>query len=246
MTGRIVPPKRRRPVGQRLWSAVDAYIGEHLIPPDPVLDAVIEASIAAGLPPINVSATQGKLLHLLACLQGARRILEIGTLGGYSTIWLARALPRGGSLITLEVDPAHAAVARSNFARAGLDRVIELREGPALETLPRLAAQHTGPFDFIFIDADKPNIPEYLRWAVTLSRSGTGIVVDNVVRDGELADAASIDANVIGVRRLHDALAADGRVSATSIQTVGTKGYDGFTLIVVDAPGEPAPQRRKR
>jgi predicted O-methyltransferase YrrM len=218
---------------QELWTAVERYLTDLVVRPEPALDAALEASAAAGLPPISVSPNEGKLLHLLARLCGARAILEIGTLGGYSAIWLARALPRGGRLITLEADPAHAEVARANIARAGLADVVELRLGRAQETLPRLAAEGRGPFDLVFIDADKPSIPEYFRWALELSRPGGVVVVDNVVRDGAVLDAAGGDPAVAGVRRLNELLAAEPRVSATTIQTVGSKGYDGFTLALV-------------
>ncbi|MGA8711288.1 MAG: O-methyltransferase [Thermoplasmata archaeon] len=212
------------------WTAVDAYFEEKLLPADPVLEEVLRSTAAAGLPSIQVSPTQGKLLHLLARSQGARRILEIGTLGGYSSIWLARALPADGRLVTLELDPAHAQVARANFARAGLGEKIELRLGPALESLPKLFEEKRGPFDLSFIDADKPNTRAYFEWSLKLSRPGALIVVDNVVRKGELANASSVDANVRGMRNLLDALTAERRVSATGIQTVGSKGYDGFVL----------------
>ena len=220
---------------QEPWAAVDRYIADLLVPADPALDAALEASTAAGLPAINVAPNQGKLLHLLARGIEARAILEIGTLGGYSTIWLARALPEGGRLITLEVDARHADVARANIARAGLADRVDLRLGRALDTLPRLAAEGLTPFDLIFIDADKPSVPDYFAWALKLSRRGSLIVVDNVVRDGAVADAASRDPNVQGVRRLHELIAAEPRVSATTIQTVGSKGYDGFTLALVSA-----------
>jgi predicted O-methyltransferase YrrM len=216
---------------QERWSAVDRYIDDLLLPPDPALDAALEASAAAGLPPHGVSPAQGKLLQLLALMQGARAILEIGTLGGYSTIWLARALPAGGRLITLEADPGYAAVARANIARAGLADVVEVRVGRALDTLPLLAAERLGPFDLIFIDADKRSNPEYLGWALELSRPGSAIVADNVVRGG--AVAGGDDPTVQGVRRFYELLAADPRVSATAIQTVGAKGHDGFALGVV-------------
>jgi len=220
---------------QERWTAVDEYIGGLLLPPDPALDAALRDSAAAGLPPINVSPAQGKLLQLLAQLQGARAILEIGTLAGYSTIWLARALPTGGQMITLEAEPKHAEVARANIARAGLSDVVELRLGPALETLPRLAAEGRGPFDLIFIDADKQSTAEYFSWALRLARRGSLIVVDNVVRNGAVADADSTDPSIQGIRRFNDVLAAEGRVSATAIQTVGSKGYDGFALALVTA-----------
>jgi predicted O-methyltransferase YrrM len=215
------------------WNDVDAYLCERLLAPDQSLDAALEASTAAGLPPIAVAPNQGKLLALLAQIQGARSILEIGTLGGYSTIWLARALPTGGRLITLEADPLHADVARANIARAGLADAVELRLGRALETLPRLAAESVGPFDLIFIDADKPNNAEYFAWALALSRRGSLIIADNVVRDGAVIDAASLDPSVQGVRRFNERLAAEQRVSATAIQTVGSKGYDGFAIALV-------------
>ncbi|HET6572790.1 MAG TPA: O-methyltransferase [Fimbriiglobus sp.] len=217
------------------WTAVDRYITDLLVPPDPALAAAHEASAAAGLPPINVTPNLGKLLHLLARVRGARTILEIGTLGGYSTIWLARALPPGGRLVTLESDPKCAEVARGNIARAGLSDVVELRLGQALDTLPRLATEGRGPFDLTFIDADKPNNTDYFAWALKLSRRGSVIVVDNVVRDGAVADAASTDPAVVGARRLYELLATEPRVSATAIQTVGGKGYDGFAIAVVTA-----------
>jgi predicted O-methyltransferase YrrM len=205
------------------------------VPADPALDAALQASAAAGLPAIQVAPNQGKLLHLLAQAQGARSILELGTLGGYSTIWLARALPPGGHLITLEADPRHAEVARANIARAGLDGVVEVRLGQALDTLPHLAAEGRGPFDLIFIDADKANIPDYFAWALRLARPGTLIIIDNVVRNGTVADAASTDPSVQGVRRLYELMAAEPRVSATAIQTVGSKGYDGLAIARVNA-----------
>jgi predicted O-methyltransferase YrrM len=221
-------------MNQDQWTAVDRYIAAALVPVDPVLEAALQASTEAGLPAINVSPPQGKLLHLLAQIHGARSILEIGTLGAYSTIWLARALPADGRLVTLEVDPKHAAVARTNLARAGLASVVEVILGPALDTLPQLAARKSGPFDLVFIDADKVNIPHYFTWALKLSRRGTVIIVDNVVRKGAVTDADSTDSSVQGVRRFNELLAAESRVSATTIQTVGSKGYDGFTLAVVN------------
>jgi len=220
-------------VTQDRWTEVDQYITDRLVPPDDTLDAALWASDDAGLPAINVAPNQGKLLHLLALVAGARRVLEIGTLGGYSTIWLARALPPGGRLTTLEADPAHAAVARGNLTRAGLDGRVEVRVGPALETLPLLAGE--GPFDLVFVDADKPNNPAYLDWAVRLSRPGALIVVDNVVRGGAITDRASGDPSVMGTRALFDALTADRRLTATAVQTVGSKGWDGFVLAVVTA-----------
>jgi predicted O-methyltransferase YrrM len=220
---------------QEQWTAVDRYLTDLLVPPDPALDEALRASAAAGLPSINVSPNQGKLLQLLARVQGSRTILEIGTLGGYSTIWLARALPAGGRLITLEADPLHAEVARANLARAGLADVVELRLGPAQQTLPQLAAEKRGPFDLIFIDADKPSYPDYFAWALRLSRRGSLIIADNVVRKGAVIDAATDDPVIQGVRRFNELLAAEPRVSATAIQTVGSKGYDGFAIALVTA-----------
>lgn len=217
------------------WTAVDGYIADHLIPADPTLEAALAASVVAGLPTINVTPQQGKFLYLLARIQGARNILEIGTLAGYSTLWLARALPDDGRLVTLELEPKHAAVARENFERAGLASRIELRVGPAMETLGDLVAQHRGPFDLIFIDADKMSMPEYFQWAMKLSRKGTVIIADNVVRNGAVVDATSVDESVRGVRRLMDFLSTEPRVTATALQTVGNKGYDGFCLAVVNA-----------
>jgi predicted O-methyltransferase YrrM len=220
---------------QEQWTEVDRYITDLFVPRDAALDRVLDASTAAGLPPINVAPNQGKLLLVLARVLGARTILEIGTLGGYSTIWLARALPVDGRLITLETDPTHAGVARANIAHAGLADVVDLRLGPALDTLPQLAAEGRGPFDLIFIDADKPSYPEYLPWALELSRRGSLIVADNVVRDGAVVDEASADPRVQGVRRFNALLAAEPRVCATVIQTVGSKGYDGFAIALVTA-----------
>lgn len=219
------------------WTAVDDYIGDRLVPHDAALDAALRASDQAGLPAISVSPSQGKLLHLLAVATGARRVLEIGTLGGYSTIWLARALPPGGRLITLEADPAHAAVARANLARAGLDGVVDVRVGPALDSLPGLAGE--APFDLVFVDADKANNAAYLDWSVRLSRPGTLIVIDNVVREGRVADPGSADPGVVGTRALFDALAADRRLTATAVQTVGSKGWDGFVLALVTGAAPP-------
>jgi predicted O-methyltransferase YrrM len=217
---------------EELWTAVDRYFSELLISTDPALDEVLAASAAAGLPAINVSPVQGKLLHLLARAIGARNVLEIGTLGGYSTIWLARALPDGGRLISLEADPRHAEVARANIARAGLDDRVEVRLGMALDLLPGLA-ESPEPFDFIFIDADKPNNAAYFDWALRLSRVGAIIIVDNVVRGGDVVAAASDSPTVQGVHRFLERLAAEPRVSATAIQTVGSKGYDGFAMALV-------------
>ena len=218
---------------QDQWSAVDHYLNETMVAEDDALSAAVFDSQRAGLPSIQVAPNQGKLLHLLAKTMGARKVLEIGTLGGYSTIWLARALPAGGRVITLEAEPRHAEVARANFARAGLSGVIELRLGKALETLPEIAALGLGPFDLFFIDADKPSIPEYFDWALKLSRPGSLILVDNVVRKGAVADPASGDPNVQGVRRFNERVAREPRVSATTIQTVGTKGYDGIAFVLV-------------
>ncbi|MGA9776710.1 MAG: O-methyltransferase [Verrucomicrobiia bacterium] len=223
-------------MNQETWTAVDRYITDLLEPADPVLEAALAASAAAGLPSINVSPAQGRLLQVLAKIQGARNILEIGTLGGYSTIWLARALPGDGRLITLEFDPKHAEIARANLARAGLAGVVELRVGRALDTLPQLAAEGRGPFDLIFIDADKQGTADYFAWALKLSRRGSLIIVDNVVRKGAVIDAASADPRVQGMRRFFDALAANKHVSATVLQTVGSKGYDGFALAFVTEP----------
>ena len=213
---------------QELWTAVDDYITGGLHERDAILDGVIASTEKAGLPMIQVSAAQGKLLFLLAKIGKARRILEVGTLAGYSTIWMARALPDDGELVTLEIDPKHADVARKNIDRAGLSSRVEVLPGPALETLPTLR----GPFDLAFIDADTVNIPSYYDWAVKLSRPGSVIIVDNVVRDGGLIDPDG-DAAVKGVRRLHEVIAAEKRVEATTIQTVGIKGYDGFTIAIV-------------
>ena len=220
-------------MSEELWTSVDQYLAELLHPADPVLDAALTASTAAGLPEIAVSPNQGKLLIMLAQIVGARSILEMGTLGGYSTIWLARSLPQDGTLITLEFDPKHAEVARANVARAGFADKVEVRLGKALESLPEIAAEGHSPFDFIFIDADKENYPAYLEWAIRLSRPGTLIVVDNVVREGAVIDAASTDPAVQGVRRMNEIMARDQRLTATAIQTVGSKGYDGFALAIV-------------
>ena len=216
---------------------MDRYINDRLVGSDPVLEEALKTSATAGLPPIAVSPSQGKLLHLLARALGAHRILELGTLGGYSTIWLGRALPPSGRLVTLEADPRYAELARANIARAGLAELVELRVGPALETLPVLAAEAPDPFDLVFIDADKKSTPEYFEWALELTRPGSVIVTDNVIRDGALIDTGNQDPTVLGGRRFHELLAADrlgdARVSATTIQTVGSKGYDGFTLALV-------------
>ena len=223
---------RKRKV-EKKWQDVDHYFCDQLLTEDPVLASALESSEVAGLPPIAVAPNQGKLLQLLAEMIGARSILEIGTLGGYSTIWLARALPRDGRVVTLEVDPKHADVARKNFVRGGLANMIEIRLGSALDTLPKLSEEQRGPFDVVFIDADKENIPAYFDWAIKLTRPGSLIVVDNVVRDGEVVNAKSKDPNIHGVRRFVDQLSKDSRVTGTAIQTVGTKGYDGFAIVRV-------------
>jgi len=220
-------------MNQETWNAVDRYLADLLEPADSILEQTLAASAAAGLPAINVTLAQGKLLQLLARMQRAKNILEIGTLGGYSTIWLARALPAGGRLLTLEFEPKHAEVARINLARAGLTEIVELRVGRALDILPQLGAEGAGPFDLIFIDADKPGTADYFAWALKLSRPGSLIVVDNVVRKGAVIDAESDDPNVLGMRRFLAALAAEKRVSATVLQTVSGKGYDGFALAFV-------------
>lgn len=222
------------------WGAVERWLDGKLIAPDPALDDVLAANAAAGLPAYDVSPSQGKLLHLLARAVNARRILEIGTLGGYSAVWLARALPPDGRLITLEADAHHATVARANVERAGLGGRVEVRVGRALDTLPLLANENAGPFDLIFIDADKRSNDAYLDWAITLARPGSLIVVDNVVRDGRVLDGGSSDENVLGVRRLLERLRAQPRLVATAMQTVGSKGWDGFVLAFVTQPGAPA------
>ena len=219
-------------MSQELWTDVERYIDGLLIPSDPVLEAAVAASEAAGLPAIAVTPGQGKLLYLLARVQRARRILEIGTLAGYSTLWMARALPAEGCIVTLEADPKHCEVAQANLARADVAPLIDLRLGRALDTLPELAAEGLEPFDMVFIDADKENTEAYFRWALRLSRAGAVIVVDNVIREGEVADPDSSDPQVQGIQRFNEAIAADPRVEATTIQTVGSKGYDGFTLAI--------------
>jgi predicted O-methyltransferase YrrM len=218
---------------ERQWAAVDKYLEETLVEPDPSLEAALSSSAAAGLPAINVTPSHGKLLHLLARVRGARAILEIGTLAGYSTIWLARALPADGYLITLEAEKKHADIARANLERAGVSAVVDVRVGPALHSLPLIAAEGRGPFDLVFIDADKPNTPEYFRWALELSRPGSLIIVDNVVRGGAVVDERTGDERVVAMRRLHEMLSSEKRVAATVIQTVGGKGYDGFAVALV-------------
>jgi predicted O-methyltransferase YrrM len=220
---------------QKKWTEVDDYIASLLIPPDAALDGALKASDEAGLPPINVSANQGKLLMLFARMLNARNILEIGTLGGYSTIWMARGLAEGGRLITLEYEPRHAEVAMANLVRAGLSDRVEIRVGRAGDTLPKLVEEGRGPFDLVFIDADKQGYTEYLEWSMKLSRRGTVIIADNVVRNGAIIDPASSDEMVQGIRRFNRALAAEKRLSATEIQTVGSKGYDGLAIATVMA-----------
>ncbi|MFG2875499.1 O-methyltransferase [Streptomyces sp. NPDC048337] len=218
-------------MGQQTWTAVDAYFDGLLVEEDEALTAAARDSEAAGLPPHQVAPNQGKLLHLLARIRGARRILEVGTLGGYSTIWLARALPEGGRLVTLEVDDRCADVAAANIARAGLDRAVDIRRGRAVDVLPQLT--DTAPFDVVFIDADKPSNPEYLEWALKLTRPGSVIIGDNVVRDGAVVDGASPDPRVQGVRRFTELIAEHPRLTATALQTVGSKGYDGLVMALV-------------
>jgi len=217
-----------------LWDRVDAYLTGTFVPHEEAFAAALADSEKAGLPTIQVSPPQGRLLELLARALRARLILEIGTLGGYSTLWLARGLAPGGRIVTLEVDPKHADVARRNFERAGRSGAIELRLGAALETLPRMVEERAGPFDLVFVDADKPSLPDYFSWSLKLSRPGTLIVIDNVVREGDVVDATSADASVQGVRRMNEHIAAEPRVTATTLQTVGGKGYDGLAFVLVD------------
>lgn len=217
-----------------IWNEVDLYMNDKLIQPDPILDEVLKANQEAELPAIDVSPSQGKFLHLLASLKGAKHILEIGTLGGYSTIWLARALPKDGQLITLELSAHHAEVARANLKRAGVNHLVEVIVGPGLDTLAVLKDRGTDPFDLIFIDADKPNNPNYLKWALELSKRGSLIICDNVVRQGHVVNSESEDENVKGIRQFMNALAQEKRISATAIQTVGSKGYDGFIVGIVE------------
>jgi predicted O-methyltransferase YrrM len=221
-------------MAEERWSAVDNYVAELLVPHEEALDRALRESEVAGLPPIQVSPPQGKMLNLLARMLGARRVLEFGTLGGYSTIWLARALPVDGTLVTLEASPAYAEVARRSIERAGLADRVEQRVGTALDTLPQLEAEGAGPFDLTFIDADKVNTPNYFAWALEHSRPGALIIADNVVRGGALADADSEEPAIQAQRRFHQMLAVEPRVEATTIQTVGIKGYDGFTLALID------------
>lgn len=218
------------------WQSVDEYLCSKLLPADPVLDAALDSSTAAGLPPIAVAPNQGKLLALLVRSLGATSVLEIGTLGGYSTTWMARALPEDGRLITLEAVPKHAEVARANLERAGVAGRVEIRVAPALDSLERLAAEHAGPFDFVFIDADKENTRRYFERSIAMCRPGSLVFVDNVVRNGAVADAGSTDAQVLGMREFLDYAGTDERVEVTAVQTVGSKGYDGFALAYVKTP----------
>lgn len=220
-------------MSQEIWNAVEGYLLENLIPADPILQEALKRNTASDLPAIDVAPNEGKLLYLLAKIRGAKRILEIGTLGGYSTIWMARALPPDGTLTSLELDPKHAEVARTNIASAGLASKVEVRVGPALDSLSKLHAEGATPFDFIFIDADKSGYPDYLDWSLRLSKPGTVIVGDNVVRDGEVANPDSKDPSVQGIRRFLEQMGANPRLEATALQTVGTKGLDGFALAVV-------------
>lgn len=215
------------------WAAVDRYFGDLFAAHDESLDAAVKANRAARLPAIDVSPLQGKFLHVLIQMTQAKRVLEIGTLGGYSTIWMARALPKGGRIVSLEFSPRHAEVARANLHCAGLLSRVEIRVGPALESLPVLKSSGTGPFDLIFIDADKENNPHYLQWALKLSRRGTVIVVDNVVRQGGVVKAKSSEPDIVGTRRCLEMMAAEPRLSAVALQTVGVKGLDGFALALV-------------
>lgn len=221
-------------MSRKTWTAVDDYIVSSLFEADPVLDAILAANRDHGLPAIDVSAAQGKLLSLLVRIGGVKKVLEVGTLGGYSTIWMARGLPAGGKIVTLELDPHHAKVARTNFERADVVGLVDLRVGPALQSLAALGAENAGPFDLIFIDADKPNNPNYLSWAMRLSRPGTVIICDNVIRDGAVLDEDGHDANVVGARAAFSFIGGDNRLDGTAIQTVGAKGYDGFAIAIVE------------
>ena len=218
---------------QELWTSVDNYLGEVLVRQDRHLDNAVAASEAAGLPSIQVSPPQGKLLEILIEMMAAKNILEVGTLGGYSTIWMARSLPAGGRVVTIEIDAKHAQVALENFNSAGLGEKIDLRTGNAREVMPAMIEEGAGPFDFVFIDADKASNPDYFGWALEMSRPGTVIIVDNVIREGNIVDAESEDASVKGVRRLNEVMAANPRISVTALQTVGVKGYDGFSIAIV-------------
>lgn len=235
-SGRVNPAVQKKEfiMTQEQWTAVDHYLQDHLIAPDPILEAALQASVEAGLPAINVAPNQGKLLMLLAQLTGATRILEIGTLGGYSTLWLARALPADGKIVTLELDPHHAQVAQANFERAGVAHQMDLRLGSALDSLAQIAQEGQPPFDVVFIDADKANMPDYFKWSLQLTHPAGLIIMDNVVRSGNVIDANSEDVNVQGVRRLMTLLTSESRVTVTAVQTVGSKGYDGFALARVN------------
>ncbi len=221
-------------MSQEIWTAVDEHFVDQLVLHDEALMAALRSSEEAGLPAINVAPNQGKLLQMLAKLNGAKRILEIGTLGGYSSIWMARALPAGGKMVTLEFEPLHAKVARANIERAGLASVVEVRVGAALDLLPLLFEEHQEPFDLVFIDADKLNNPHYFQWALKLTKSGSLILIDNVVRGGAVMDADSEDPNVLGVRKVLEMIGKESRVTGTAIQTVGSKGYDGLALVLVN------------
>lgn len=219
---------------QQLWTAVDDYITDRLVAADPALDEALKASDAAGLPPIAVAPNQGKMLHIFAQMIGAKRVLEIGTLGGYSTIWLARAVPADGQVITFEYSPEHAEVARANLANAGVGDRVQVRVGAALDSLPVLAQENPEPFDLVFIDADKKSNPDYFQWALKLTRPGSVIIVDNVVRGGAVTDEESTSPDVVGTRRLFDVAGAEDKVTVTAVQTVGYKGYDGFLIARVN------------
>jgi len=221
-------------MSEAIWGRVDDYIVDKLVQEDGALSAALAANTAAGLPSIDVSAAQGKFLHLMVRITGAKRILELGTLGGYSTIWMAKALPADGQLVTLEYEPKHAEVARRNIDNAGVGDKVTIHVGAAVQTLPIVAAQNPEPFDFIFIDADKPNNPAYLDWAIKLSRPGTVIILDNVIRDGKVLDPDSADPRIIGTRAAYDLIGTHPRLDATALQTVGSKGWDGFSIMVVN------------
>lgn len=224
-------------MNQNLWSTVDRYLTDLFLPPDSILETVITSAEAAGLPPHQVAPNQGKLLYLLAKAIRSQNVLEIGTLAGYSTIWLGRAVGPEGRVVSLEANPQYAELARANIVEAGLAEIVEVRTGPALETLPKLAVESSNPFDLVFLDADKPNNPGYLEWALKLTRPGSLIIADNVIRNGAVADPDSDDPNVLGIRHFHEMIAGNPRLSATALQTVGSKGYDGFTLaLVLDNP----------
>lgn len=226
---------KKKLTNQKRWTAVDNYIADLFIPPDPILERALKVSDEVGLPGYNVSPVQGKFLQILAQVQGAKNILEIGTLGGYSTIWLARALPPAkGHLLSLEINPKHAKIARDNIRRAGLSSMVKVRVGAALDTLPKLVSERSKPFDFIFIDADKENIADYFSWSLKLSRPGSLIIIDNVIRQGEILDARSDNSSVQGVLKLNKLLATDPKVNAITIQMVGCKGYDGLTIVRVN------------